>query len=329
MLKIFRSCPFCLKSCAYLFTHKQPWGHYPDRIHTCTYMMLNMQKGQNCSFWTHAFSHFFRNSSHLSFDVEMAFNSQRCFISVFDDNTDGQCPSPGCRWWKRLHSLSKFPQKGGGRLHNILVVILILWQTVKCSSNSLTLSATEVAVAVTAWTSAHFSAHWQLQCYPHKQWVLPSLLFGLQGQRWLSEIKLWNHIFRQDQMLSVSAFNMTARFVMQLSYFQRCSCQPSPDMGFLWWRIHPLFFFLYSSEPHFIVDWMFSSKHCSVSWWQLRWTTEAVCWSYWPSESSLSHLLEYCYSCLTSYYKNTVSVSRLAKLSWQVYFHLLLFNLST
>lgn len=112
----------------------------------------------------------------------------------------------------------------GGRLHKILVVILILWQAVKCSSNSLTPSATEVAVAKTAWTSAHFSAHWQLQCYPHKQWVLPSLLFGLQGQRWLSEIKLWNHIFRQDQMLSVSAFNMTARFVMQLSYFQRCSC---------------------------------------------------------------------------------------------------------
>lgn len=186
------------------------------------YMILNMQKTQNFSFWTRAFSHFFRNSSHLSFDVEMAFNSQRCFISVFDDNTDGQCPSLSCRWWKSFHSLSKenFLRKEG----HTLAVISMFWQTVKCSTNCFTLSATEVAVTGTAWTSAHFSAHGQLQCYPHKQCVLPTLIFGLQGQRWLSEIKLWNHIFHQDQMLSVSAFNTTARFVTQLSYLQHWCC---------------------------------------------------------------------------------------------------------
>lgn len=182
MLKIFRSCPSRLKSCAYLFTHEKPWGHYPNRMHTCTCMILNMQKTQNCSFWTRAFSRFFRNSSHLPSDVEMAFNSQRCFISVFDDNTDGQCPSLGCHWWKRFCSLSKgnFLRKGGG-LSNTSVVML--WQTVKCSSNRLTPSATAVAVAVTAWTSAHFSAHWQLQRYPHKQRVCSPVCFLVSKAR--------------------------------------------------------------------------------------------------------------------------------------------------
>lgn len=104
---------------------------------------------------------------------------------------------------------------------------------------------------------------------PQTACVLPSLLFGLQGQRWLSEIKLWNHIFRQDQMLSVSAFDMTARFVTQPTYFQHCCCQPSPDIGFSV-AMPPstiLFFFFCIQVKLIIVDWMFSCKHCSVSQW--------------------------------------------------------------
>lgn len=270
MLKIFRSCPSRLKSCAYLFTHEQPWGHYPNRMHTCTCMILNMQKTQNCSFWTRAFSRFFRNSSHLPSDVEMAFNSQRCFISVFDDNTDGQCPSLGCHWWKRFCSLSKgnFLRKGGGTQQhfscNALTDCKMFFKpfdsecnSSRCGCNCLDISSLFCSLAAAALP-------------PQTACVLPSLLFGLQGQRWLSEIKLWNHIFRQDQMLSVSAFDMTARFVTQPTYFQRCCCQPSPDIGFSV-AMPPstiLFFFLYSSKAHYCwLDVQLQTLQCvPVNW---------------------------------------------------------------
>lgn len=61
----------------------------------------------------------------------LTFNSQRCFISALDDNTDGQCPAATGE--KDFILCPKEISSERGALSNTLVVISMLWEDVGCS----------------------------------------------------------------------------------------------------------------------------------------------------------------------------------------------------
>lgn len=206
MLKIFRSCPSRLRSCAHLCTHQQPWGHYPDTAHTCKDMTLNMQESAKLL------------TEHMRFLISSG-------IPLI-------CPLM-LKWLSIVKGVSYRPPM-------ITQMVSVLhWAAVggydfifsfregetqqpfSCNFNAprdcemfFEMTVWLQQKSLPAWLLGHRLTSWLIGCScsrrPTSSTLVCFLVSKARGDWVESQHKLWNHIFRQDRMVSVSASNMTA-----------------------------------------------------------------------------------------------------------------------